>query len=624
MPQLDRQLDTPEFRLSWLRSILDSADDGIVIIDERSTIQSFNPAAERIFGYERSEVIGNRVEVLMPDPYRSEHESYLTAFFSTGRKKAIGTRREVKGRRKDGAEFPLELSVAEVHSTQGRFFTAILHDISERDLYENAPDMLGAVDAASGAILSCNRTLLTATGYSKSELIGRHISELYHPDCETVRQSVFQSFLRLGEVRDAELQLRRKDGGKIDVSLNVSAVRDGRGNVVRSRSIWRDITERKRMQEELEQSERRFRTMFESAGIGMALDDEDGRLLETNAAFQQMFGYTAEELEGKSFLDLTHPDDVDLGWKLFQELVAGQRDCFHLEKRYLRQDGAVLSGLVTVSAIRDSAGRFQHGVAMVEDITERRRAEQELRHREAELAHATRLSAVSELATGIAHELNQPLATIVNYAESARLRLARDPGSGSEETAIRLEKIAAQAKRAGEIIHRMRHLLRDREPQWSVVDLNECATVIAELIKSEARLKGVSVTTRLAHENPAVSGDGIQIQQVLLNLARNGMDAIAERPADGHTLTITTELVGNGLVRCSVCDSGVGLSDDRLDHLFKPFHTTKRSGLGLGLSVSRWIIEAHGGQISAARRAGGGTVFSFVLPIVRGDDHGGR
>ena len=109
MPQLDRQLDTPEFRLSWLRSILDSADDGIVIIDERSTIQSFNPAAERIFGYERSEVIGNRVEVLMPDPYRSEHESYLTAFFSTGRKKAIGTRREVKGRRKDGAEFPLEL-----------------------------------------------------------------------------------------------------------------------------------------------------------------------------------------------------------------------------------------------------------------------------------------------------------------------------------------------------------------------------------------------------------------------------------------------------------------------------------------------------------------------------------
>ena len=144
------------------------------------------------------------------------------------------------------------------------------------------------------------------------------------------------------------------------------------------------------------------------------------------------------------------------------------------------------------------------------------------------------------------------------------------------------------------------------------------------MIKSEARLKGVSVTTRLAHENPAVSGDGIQIQQVLLNLARNGMDAIAERPADGHTLTITTELVGNGLVRCSVCDSGVGLSDDRLDHLFKPFHTTKRSGLGLGLSVSRWIIEAHGGQISAARRAGGGTVFSFVLPIVRGDDHGGR
>lgn len=166
--------------------------------------------------------------------------------------------------------------------------------------------------------------------------------------------------------------------------------------------------------------------------------------------------------------------------------------------------------------------------------------------------------------------------------------------------------------------------MRNREPQRSVVDLNECATVIAELIKPEARLKGVSVRIRLADDNPAVSGDGIQIQQVLLNLVRNGMDAIAERPADGHTLTITTELVGNGLVRCSVCDSGVGLSDDKLDSLFKPFNTTKSGGLGLGLSVSRWIIEAHGGRISAVQRPGGGAVFAFVLPVVGGDDHGGR
>jgi two-component system sensor kinase FixL len=234
------------------------------------------------------------------------------------------------------------------------------------------------------------------------------------------------------------------------------------------------------------------------------------------------------------------------------------------------------------------------------------------------------LSAVGELATGIAHELNQPLATIVNYAESARLRLDQDPASGSKETSVRLEKIAAQATRAGEIIHRMRHLWRYKEPQWSVVDLNECATVIGELIKPEARLKGVSVRMRLADENPAVSGDGIQIQQVFLNLVRNGMDAIADRPADGHTLTITTELVDNALVRCSVCDSGAGLSDDKLDSLFEPFNTTKSDGLGLGLSVSRWIIEAHRGQISAARRPGGGAVFSFVLPVVPGDDHGGR
>ena len=241
--------------------------------------------------------------------------------------------------------------------------------------------------------------------------------------------------------------------------------------------------------------------------------------------------------------------------------------------------------------------------------------------------------------------------------------------------------------------------MRAKEPQSSVVDLNECASIIAELFKPEARLQGVSLRTRLAADVPAVSGDAIQIQQVLLNLVRNGMDAVAAQPADGDELTITTELVDTGQVRCSVCDSGgkpearlqgvslrtrlaadvpavsgdaiqiqqvllnlvrngmdavaaqpadgdeltittelvdtgqvrcsvcdsgVRLSDDKFDGLFEPFFTTKSGGLGWGLSVSRWIIEAHGGRISAARGAGGGAVFSFVLPIVRGDDHGGR
>ncbi|MCH7872365.1 MAG: PAS domain S-box protein, partial [Planctomycetes bacterium] len=494
-----------------LEAILDSAVGAIITIDERGTVHSFNPLAERMFGYAPSEVVGKRVAMLMTEPDRSEHEPCLTAFFATGRKKAIGTRREFTGRRKDGTEFPFEVSVAEVRSTQGRFFTAILHD----------------------------------------------------------------------------------------------------------------ITERKRVEHELRRSEERYRQLVANINDALIVDDEQGRLTYANGRFFELFGFSADDLLSIRTEDYVAPAYHEKLRDFHERRMRGEEVPRQFEYEGRRRDGSSLWLEACVTPVTKD-GVVIGTQSLIRDATARKRAEEQLRHREAELAHATRLSAVGELATGIAHELNQPLATIVNYAESARLRLDQDPGSSSEETGVRLEKIAAEAKRAGEIIHRMRHLLRNKEPQWSVVDLNECATVIADLIKSEARLKGVSVRLRLADDNPAVSGDGIQIQQVILNLVRNGMDAIAERPADRDTLTITTELVADGLVRCSVGDSGGGLSDDGFDRLFEPFNTTKSDGLGLGLSVSRWIIEAHGGQITAARRPGGGALFSFVLPVIRGMDYGGR
>jgi PAS domain S-box-containing protein len=247
------------------------------------------------------------------------------------------------------------------------------------------------------------------------------------------------------------------------------------------------------------------------------------------------------------------------------------------------------------------------------DITAEREAEEELKRRQNELVHVTRLSNMGEMATGIAHELNQPLSAIVNFANGCARRLRLDIG-GKEELLQALEQIAAQARRAGEIIKRLRGMVTRRQPVREIVDLNMLAREACSLISHELKRHELAIERRLAKRELWVRVDSVQIEQVLINLLRNALDALSEVPAPQRLLVIESGVRPDRMVYVSVQDNGVGISGKAMEHLFDPFFSTKESGMGMGLAISQTIMNNHHGKISAESFPGSGSIFTIELP----------
>jgi PAS domain S-box-containing protein len=252
-----------------------------------------------------------------------------------------------------------------------------------RDLYDNSPDMLFSIDVNTGKILECNQTLCDVSGYSRDEIIGRSIFELYHPDSHLEARKCFQRFTDEGEVHNAELRALKKNGTTMFVTLNATGIYNDKGSLVYSRSSWRDVTDRRLTEIALRESEERHRAIFDNAGIGIDLLDSGGRVVAVNQALSDMLGYTVEELERLTFSELTHPDDIETSRQMLEALVAGEKHSYRIEKRYLRKDGSILWGDLSVSAIRDDAGKHTGAVGVVADITQRKKVEESLRDSEA-------------------------------------------------------------------------------------------------------------------------------------------------------------------------------------------------------------------------------------------------
>jgi signal transduction histidine kinase len=250
------------------------------------------------------------------------------------------------------------------------------------------------------------------------------------------------------------------------------------------------------------------------------------------------------------------------------------------------------------------------------EISARKRAEASAKRHLDEIAHMDRVAAMGELASSFAHELNQPLAAILSNAQAAERFLAVAPPDLAELRAC-LHDIIEDDRRAGEVIHRVRHLLRKEPAQLQTVDLNDLAANVVALIRNDALLRNVTVDLRPAPDLPAAQGDPIQIQQVMLNLLANGIAAAADGSASARKVTLWTA-GRDGAVEFGIHDSGKGIAEDRLRRLFEPFFTTKSEGLGLGLAISRSIVDAHGGHISAENDPQGGAVFRVRLPASPG------
>jgi len=363
----------------------------------------------------------------------------------------------------------------------------------------------------------------------------------------------------------------------------------------------------------LRASEERFAKAFAYAPIGMLLVGIDGTILRVNRAFCEIVGYSEAELHHMPVWHFTHHEDMPATIEQLQRLLENEIDTWFLEKRYFHRDGHLLWVRSTTWLVRDEQGTPQYVVSQVQNITESKRLQEQVRQQQDALAHALRVASMGEMVAQIAHEVNQPLASIANFANGLVARLDRDTVDHAAARAV-VARIADEALRAGDVIRCLRDFLRRGEPKRATCDANQVVRDAVQLVEAEVSQHGIQLELALARQPVPVAIDPVQITQVVLNLLRNAVDALLRQPKSERELTVGTERNGAGAVTILVRDTGEGLPNVPDGAIFEPFFTTKPAGLGLGLSISRSIVQAHGGDLWARRDPDRGTTVGFTLP----------
>lgn len=351
-----------------------------------------------------------------------------------------------------------------------------------------------------------------------------------------------------------------------------------------------------------------------AGGLGLWMRDPKRGDFWANSEFHSLFGpSTNDALRFEEVVNRIHPDDRA---RIAAEIERAEQIGlpYEAEFRIVLLDGRERWISVRGRNVNDPHGRGARRMGVVIDTTERKRGELEAVQQRAELAHIARMSTMGELAASLAHELNQPLTAILSNAQAAQRFLAVKPPDLEELHEI-LKDIVKDDSRAGEVIRRMRTLVKKEELEFAPLDLGNVVSDVVLLTHSDATLHNIRVLLEINSSLPAVRGDKVQLQQVLLNLLLNAFDALKNSPADERSVAVQADLDGASTLKVAVRDRGTGLNGDQLDKIFQPFYTTKRDGLGMGLSISRSIVEAHGGRLWAENNRDCGATFYFTVPI---------
>ncbi|HXH03208.1 MAG TPA: PAS domain S-box protein [Candidatus Competibacteraceae bacterium] len=651
-----------------LHSLLDTAQEGVGMLDALGYITYANQRLHELLGFTPGELVGQRYLVLLAE----EEWPRAEAAFNR-RRSGISDQQEFILRRRDGARLWALIASNPIRDEQARFrgVLCMVSDItllkqseaalrqSEqrfRDFAEIAADMFWELDE-NLRFTYVSGQHQSRLGLPSAQILDRPL-EAFLADYHELGRAPWPEYL--ARVRQhqpfsgLEIAWSRRSGERLYLSISGKPVFDENGRFRGYRGCSSDITVRKQAEQELRRAhgelearvrertaelvrsntrlqqeiqarlgavralrerEERFRQLAEHIRevFWMVSLDQRQRIY-ISPAYEEVWGRSSEEwrLGRSSFLDTVHPlDRAKVAQVIAASRESGRMD---VEYRILRPDGGIRWIHDRGFPVYDAQGRLYRMAGIAEDITARRQAQDQLRQLREELTHMGRLSLAGEMASGLAHEINQPLAAMVTYAQAA-LRLLKSESVEREQLATILEKVAEQGLRAGGIIHRLRKFLRKQPPQRSATDLNQLIRELDDLYRAEYRRFEVSVELELDEALPRVLADGIQIQQVLLNLMRNAMEAMQEVPEGQRQLTVRTRAAGVHSVEVLLRDSGPGLSAEARSHLFQPFFTTKAEGMGLGLSISRSIIEAHGGTLAAESDPRGGTVFRFTLPV---------
>jgi two-component system, LuxR family, sensor histidine kinase DctS len=356
------------------------------------------------------------------------------------------------------------------------------------------------------------------------------------------------------------------------------------------------------------------KAMEDSLLTGLRARDLEGRITYVNPAFCKMTGYEADELLGRAPpMPYWDPEDLPSIEERQQQILNGSAPPTGIERRLIRKNGERFDALVFDAPLIDAEGRHTGWMGSVLDITEQKRMRELTRQQEDRLQATARLVTMGEMASTLAHELNQPLAAISSYSAGCLNRLEGENADPSELKGI-LAKLSKQAQRAGQIIKRVHDFVRRSEPKRELVDINTLIREAVALVEPDSRKRLVRIETALAPSLARVPADPVMVEQVVINLIRNGMDAMAENAASNRKLRIGTR-TQDGQVLIQVADHGSGIPPEVAVRLFQPFYTTKAEGMGMGLNICRSIAELHRGKLGFEPNPGGGTIFTFALPI---------
>jgi len=671
--QEERELKRSEARKA---AILDSALDCIVTIDHEGRITEFNPAAERTFGYRRDGVMGKHLaDVMIPRSLREEHRRGLARYLATGEARVLGRRIEMTAVRAGGSEFPVELAITRIPLDGPPSFTGYLRDITERkqaiDERKRAEIQLAGEKrllemVASGCALSdvltalcrfveetatechCGVYLIDWSGPRLREVVAPSLPATFNdPLCElpvrcengpcgraaylktqviTVdvesdplwQASPFRTlalahglrscwstpiYSLVGEVLGTFAILQRKPASPTPLQQDLIA------QVTHIASI---AIERTQGEAALKRSE-----AFLAEGQRLSLTGTFSWRVATDQITGSEELYRIFEFDpGVSvtielIVSRVHPEDI-LAVHEMIDRARGAGSDFEYELRLLMPDHSVKYLHMVAHGSRDPDGQLEY-IGAIQDVTQRRLSEATLGKVRSELAHVARVTSLGVLTASIAHEVSQPLSGIVtNAATCLRMLNAAPPNvDGARETALRTIR---DGSRAADVVTRLRALFAKRTAANESVDLNEATREVIALSLSELQRNRVIVRENLAEDLPSVIGDRVQLQQVMLNLFLNASDAMSDVEDRPRQLVIRTERDEGDRVRLTVQDAGVGLEAEAVDKLFDAFYTTKSDGMGIGLSVSRSIIESHHGRIWAASNDGPGATFSFCIP----------
>ena len=608
-----------------LASIVESSDDAIVSKDLDGIIRTWNCGAERLFGYKAAEVIGRPITILIP-PDRLDEEPGILARIRRG--EPVDHYETVR-RHKDGSLIDISLTVSPTRDAKGAIVGAskIARDITERKraeqaLRESEAKLRDYAETASDWFWETGPdykfTLLTenAFGSGSADRIGtacwdRALDLETEPEKWRVVRATLDSHKPF---RDFIYCTTGGNGSPMYVRASGKPVFDANGEFRGYRGTGTDVTAITRAQEALRESERSARSALDGIAGLVSVLAPNGELETANRQLLEYFGRSLEWLKNWGTNDAVHPEDLPRVLELFKKAMAAGIPFQH-ELRMRRFDGEYRWFDNRGVPIRDDSGRIARWYILLTDIEDRTRALAQLEQMQSDFAHMNRVSMMGELAASLSHEITQPIASARNNARAAQNFLDMQPPDLGEVREA-LGCVVGDTDRAGDIIDRIRDHMKKAPPRKGQFDLNEAINEVIVLGRSAIIKNGVWVQTRLSEGLVPIHGDRVQLQQVVLNLILNAVEAMGSVEAKPRDLLISTEQDRTGVL-VAVRDSGPGIDPSHLERVFDAFYTTKSGGMGMGLSICRSIIEAHGGRLWAEANEPRGTIFQFTLPAVQ-------